>query len=90
MEVNPSVPAKTIPEFITYAKAILAKSPWRRQAAEARNMSPANLFKMMAGVSTCSTCHTAGSDTCIDRFARRSGADHVRRSSIISSTYQGW
>src|SRR6516164_8484939 len=30
MVVNPSVPAKTIPEFVAYAKAIPARSTWPR------------------------------------------------------------
>src|SRR5262249_27366990 len=34
MEVHPSVPAKTVPEFIAYARTILAKSIWRRPEPE--------------------------------------------------------
>src|SRR5258707_11322478 len=48
--VHPSVPAKTIPEFIAYAKA----NPGRINMASAGNGTPQNvvgeLFKMMAGV----------------------------------------
>jgi tripartite-type tricarboxylate transporter receptor subunit TctC len=36
MLVNPSVPAKTVPEFITYAKPIPARSTWRLPALEVR------------------------------------------------------
>src|SRR6201989_1175307 len=50
MEVHPSVPAKTIPEFIVYAKA----NPGKLNMASAGNGSTAHvfgeLFKMMAGV----------------------------------------
>jgi tripartite-type tricarboxylate transporter receptor subunit TctC len=50
MEVNPSVQAKTVPEFIAYAKANRGKI----NMASAGNGSPAHvageLFKMMAGV----------------------------------------
>jgi tripartite-type tricarboxylate transporter receptor subunit TctC len=50
MEVNPSVPAKTIPEFITYAKA----NPGQIALASAGSRGPQHvsgeLFKMMAGI----------------------------------------
>jgi len=39
IDVNPSVPAKTVPEFIAFAKANLS-STWGRAASEAVNMSP--------------------------------------------------
>jgi tripartite-type tricarboxylate transporter receptor subunit TctC len=50
MEVNPSVPAHTVPEFIAYAKA----NPGRINMASGGTGSPLHvageLFKMMAGV----------------------------------------
>jgi tripartite-type tricarboxylate transporter receptor subunit TctC len=50
MEVNPQVPAKTVPEFIAYAKA----NPGRINMASSGNATPLHvageLFKMMAGV----------------------------------------
>ena len=49
MEVNPSVPAKTVPEFIAYAKA----NPGKINMASAGNGSVAHiageLFKLMTG-----------------------------------------
>src|SRR4030088_3453456 len=50
MEVNPSFPARTVPEFIAYAKA----NPGKINFASARTGSVAHvtgeLFKMMAGI----------------------------------------
>jgi tripartite-type tricarboxylate transporter receptor subunit TctC len=50
MEINPSVPARTVPEFIAFAKA----NPGKINMASAGNGSPAHvygeLFKMMTGV----------------------------------------
>jgi tripartite-type tricarboxylate transporter receptor subunit TctC len=51
MEVNPSFPTKTVPEFIAYAKA----NPGKINMASGGNGTPGHvageLFKMMAGVS---------------------------------------
>jgi tripartite-type tricarboxylate transporter receptor subunit TctC len=50
MEVNPSVPARTVPEFITFAKS----NPGKVNMASAGNGTPGHmsgeLFKMMTGI----------------------------------------
>jgi tripartite-type tricarboxylate transporter receptor subunit TctC len=50
LEINPSLPTKTVPEFIAYAKA----NPGKINVASTGNGTPlhvaAELFKMMAGV----------------------------------------
>jgi tripartite-type tricarboxylate transporter receptor subunit TctC len=50
LEINPSVPARTVPELIAYAKA----NPGKLNVASTGNATPlfvaAQLFKMMAGV----------------------------------------
>jgi tripartite-type tricarboxylate transporter receptor subunit TctC len=42
MEVNPSLPAWTLPEFVAYARPIPARSTTHRPAQEASSMSPAS------------------------------------------------
>jgi tripartite-type tricarboxylate transporter receptor subunit TctC len=49
MEVNPSVPAKTVPEFITYAKANPGKINFASSGAGSTIHMSAELFKMMTG-----------------------------------------
>ena len=50
MEVNPSFPAKTIPEFITYAKANPGKINMASVGNGTTPQLAGELFKMMAGV----------------------------------------
>jgi len=45
MVVNPSFPAKTVPEFIAYAKSNRASSTWRRPGRGADQTSTANCSK---------------------------------------------
>ena len=50
MEVNPSVPVKSVPEFIAYAKANPGKINFASSGAGSTIHMSGELFKMMAGV----------------------------------------
>src|SRR4030095_11213310 len=50
MEVNPSVPANTVPEFIAYAKANRGKINMASAGIGSPQHVAGELFKMMAGV----------------------------------------
>jgi tripartite-type tricarboxylate transporter receptor subunit TctC len=50
MEVNPTVPVKTVPEFIAYAKANPGKINFASSGAGSSIHMSGELFKMMAGV----------------------------------------
>ena len=50
MEVNPSFPAKTVPEFIAYAKSNPGKINYASAGIGSPNHVAGELFKMMAGV----------------------------------------
>src|SRR6202035_3195696 len=66
MEVNPAVPAKTVPEFIAYAKA----DPGKINMASAGNGTPPHvageLFKMMAGVDIVHVPYRGGGPALVD------------------------
>ena len=50
MEINPSVPSKTLPEFIAYAKANPGKINMASAGSGSTSHVSGELFKMMAGV----------------------------------------
>jgi tripartite-type tricarboxylate transporter receptor subunit TctC len=69
MEVTLSFPAKTIPEFIAYAKA----NPGKINVATAGNGSPphmfAELFKVMAGLNMPTVAYRGGGPALVDLLA---------------------
>ena len=84
MAVNPSFPAKTVPEFIAYAKA----NPGKINFASGSNGSPPHvsgeLFKMMTGVNMEYTCgkYRGGAPALTDLIAR-AGAGSIRHHVLI-------
>jgi len=50
MEVNPSLPARTLPEFIAYAKANPSKVNYASAGTGSQQHVAGELFKMMAGI----------------------------------------
>jgi tripartite-type tricarboxylate transporter receptor subunit TctC len=69
MEVNPSVPAKTVPEFIAYAKA----NPGKLNMASSGNGSTipvsGELFKMMTGISMIHVPYRGGAPALTDMIS---------------------
>ncbi len=82
MLVNPSVPAKTVPELIAYLKA----NPGKVSMASAGNGSPQHvageLFKMMAGVDMVHIPYRGGAPALTDLLA---GQVQVYFSSVASA-----
>jgi tripartite-type tricarboxylate transporter receptor subunit TctC len=82
MEVHPSVPAKTVPEFIAYAKA----NPGKINMASAGNGTPPHiageLFKMMTGIDMLHVPYRGGAPALTDLLG---GQVDVMFDSIASS-----
>ena len=88
MVVHPSVPAKTVPEFIAYAKA----NPGKLTMASAGNGSgphvAGELFKMMTGVDMLHVPYRGGAPA-RHRSARRTGAGPVQHRCLGRSRISG-
>src|SRR5262245_23063887 len=69
MVMNPSVPAKTVPEFITYAKANPRKLNMASPGNGTLNHVSGELFKMMAGVDMVHVPYRSGGPALTDLIA---------------------
>jgi tripartite-type tricarboxylate transporter receptor subunit TctC len=82
MEVNPSVPAKTVPEFIAYAKA----NPGKVNMGSGGNGTPGHvageLFKMMTGIDMIHVPYRGGAPALTDLLG---GQVQVMFDDIVSS-----
>ena len=88
MVVNPSVPAKTVPEFIAYAKA----NPGKLNMASAGNGTgphvAGELFKMMAGVNMVHVPYRGAAPALTDLLGGQVQV-HVRRHARVDRVHQG-
>jgi tripartite-type tricarboxylate transporter receptor subunit TctC len=66
MVVNPSVPAKTVPEFIAYAKANPGKINMATAGSGSITHISGELFKQMAGVNLVAVAYRGGGPALID------------------------
>jgi tripartite-type tricarboxylate transporter receptor subunit TctC len=82
MEVHPSVPAETVPEFIAYAKT----NPGKLNMASAGNGTPPHiageLFKMMTGIDMVHVAYRGGAPALTDLLG---GQVHIMFDSMASS-----
>jgi tripartite-type tricarboxylate transporter receptor subunit TctC len=69
MEVHPSVPVKSVPEFITYAKANPGKLSMASGGNGVSTHVSGELFKMMAGVNMVHVPYRGGGPALIDLLA---------------------
>jgi tripartite-type tricarboxylate transporter receptor subunit TctC len=82
MVVNPAVPAKTVPEFIAYAKANPGKVNMATAGIGTTPQMSGELFKQMAGVDLVTVAYRGGAPALIDLIA---GQVHVMFEPTIST-----
>jgi tripartite-type tricarboxylate transporter receptor subunit TctC len=86
MVVNPSVPAKTLPEFITYAKANPGKINMASVGIGSTPHVNGELFKVMTGTNgACAVSQRGGGD---DRPAERTSPTLLRHHGIVARICQ--
>lgn len=71
MEVNPAVPARTVPEFIAYAKANPGKISYGTGGVGTTSHLSAELFKMMAGINILHVPYRGAAPAIIDLLSGR-------------------
>jgi tripartite-type tricarboxylate transporter receptor subunit TctC len=71
MEVNPAVPANTVPEFIAYAKANPGKLSYASGGTGSSLHAIGELFKMMAGIDMVHLPYRGGAPAMIDLLGGR-------------------
>jgi tripartite-type tricarboxylate transporter receptor subunit TctC len=71
MEVNPAVPAKTVPEFIAYAKANPGKISYASGGTGSSLHVIGEMFKMMAGIDMVHVPYRGGAPAMIDLLGGR-------------------
>jgi tripartite-type tricarboxylate transporter receptor subunit TctC len=69
MEVNPSLPAKTLPEFIAYAKANPGKVNYASAGTGSQQHVAGELLKMMAGIDMVHVPYRGGGPALTDLMA---------------------
>lgn len=91
MEVHPSVPAKTVPEFIAYAKAHPGQLSMASGGIGVTTHVSGELFKMMTGVELVHVPYRGGGPALIDLVAGRvqvmfdvvaSSLEHIRNGEL--------
>jgi tripartite-type tricarboxylate transporter receptor subunit TctC len=76
MEVNPSVPVKTVPEFIAYAKAQSGKINMASAGNGSTSHVAGELFKMMAGVNMVHVPYRGSTPALTDLLGGQGNAPH--------------
>ena len=86
--VNPSVPAKTVPELIALLKADPAKYNYASSGVGTPLHLSGELFKNMAGVSMQHIAYR-GAGPALNDLVGRPGADHVRQPAVVLGVHPG-
>jgi tripartite-type tricarboxylate transporter receptor subunit TctC len=90
MEVNPSVPATTVPEFIAYAKANPSKLNFASGGTGTVLHVAGELFNMMAGVNMVHVPYRGGEGPALIDLIGGQVQVNVRRCDIVDRVHQSW